>query len=358
MVPELALRGDTKMIVVLGYYGFANLGDEAILQTLCHDLLDLGFSHQNILVVSGNPEQTRADHGVKAIGRFDFVQLWQALGSARCLIAGGGSLLQDVTSKRSIPYYLGIVELALLRKVPVLMYGQGVGPVQSKCYGRWVRRAFTKSVAYTVRDQVSAQLLDDLGVPDRLGSLCADPVFQKTPQSNSVSIGAPRVLLNLRPYSLWPKQQELWVGLIQYWQEQGQLVEFMPLGPGDRDLGLALQTRLPKLQVHPTLTLDRVKEVYEGATLCISMRLHGIIFAALEGVLPLGLNYDPKVEAISEQLHIPYWELEDLASLRTAVETVIAQREYYELQYTPALEELRTRAVGNRAMLAQVLKQG
>lgn len=358
MEPQAAPRGGFKMIVVLGYYGFGNLGDEAILAVLCQDLEDLGFARQDILVVSGNPEQTSAQHGVGAIGRFELVKLWQVLGSTRCLIAGGGSLLQDVTSKRSIPYYLGIVELALLRKVPVMMYGQGVGPVSTGCYRRWVKRAFARSVAYSVRDTASAQFLADLGVTPQGGRLCADPVFQKMRRSNPPSSGTSRLLLNLRPYALWSQQRNLWLELIAHWQGEGHVVEFIPLGPGDRELGEDLQGRRPALKVHPTLTLETVDQVYGGASCCISMRLHGIIFAAIQDVLPLGLNYDPKVQVICEQLQIPYWELEDVSTLGEGVVEVLANGERYGRLYRDALGELRKQALGNQVMLAQVLKQG
>lgn len=342
------------MIVVLGYYGFGNLGDEAILATLCQDLEDLGVSREEIVVLSGNPQHTRGQHGVQALGRFEMGKLWRTLPSAHCLIAGGGSLFQDVTSKRSIPYYLSIVELALLRNVPVFMYAQGVGPVRTKIYQRWVRRAFNKSVAYTVRDEASVRFLKELGVPTQLGSLCADPVFQR--QGAKFCSPSSRLLLNLRPYNLWPAQRDLWVDLVSHWMGEGWQVEFIPLGPGDRGLALDLQVKLPELRVHSTLELDTVAEVFNGAGLCVSMRLHGIIFAALYGVLPLGLNYDPKVEAISAQLQIPLWELKELPNLRLGLGEVVTQREQYEQDCASALEVLQKLAEGNRTKLAQVLR--
>ena len=125
------------MILVSGYYGFDNLGDEAILSSLCADLAELGVSRRELVVPSGNPEKTAAEHGVSVLGRFDVRGIWRTLSSARCLISGGGSLLQDVTSRRSIAYYLSLVEMAQARKVPVIMYAQGLGPIRSRFFKAW-----------------------------------------------------------------------------------------------------------------------------------------------------------------------------------------------------------------------------
>ena len=214
--------------MVSGYYGFANLGDEAILAALARDLLSLGIDRKDIVVLSANSEQTEADHGVRALPRYELKQIWHTLGSTNLLVSGGGSLLQDVTSKRSIPYYLGVVEMALLRKVPVVMYGQGLGPIQSKVLKTWVKRAFQKSHACSVRDSASLQFLSDLGVPREKITLAADPVFQQEPAVN-VGQNSRRLLLNVRPYDKWYEQQSLWVEHLTHWQEQGFHIEFIPI---------------------------------------------------------------------------------------------------------------------------------
>ena len=109
------------MILVSGYYGFDNLGDEAILAALCQDLAALGVSRREIAVPSGNPAKTAALHGVTALGRFDLPGIWRALSSARCLISGGGSLLQDVTSRPVSYTHLDVYK----RQPPHLLFFRG-----------------------------------------------------------------------------------------------------------------------------------------------------------------------------------------------------------------------------------------
>lgn len=340
--------------MVVGYYGFANLGDEAILHALCEDLEAVGVRREEIVVLSQNPQQTELEHGVSALPRYNLQAIWRALGSARLLVSGGGSLLQDVTSKRSIPYYLGIVELARLRKVPTIMYGQGLGPVHSKFFQRWVKRAFQTSAGASVRDQDSLQFLLDLGLPQEKITLAADPVFQW----ESLPRGKPeqKILLNLRPYSLWEEQKSRWLEHLQLWQDRGYQLEFVPLGPGDLEIGSFLKSKFPHLKVHTDVRLRDLIEIFSGARLFISMRLHGLIFSVLHDCLPIGLNYDPKVVAICNQLKIPYWEIGNLPSLGKGVGEVLASEEQYQLAYQRARQALKKRALLNRQVLARVLR--
>ncbi len=342
------------MILVSGYYGFDNLGDEAILAALCADLLALGVKGEDIVVLSNHPEKTSKQFQVTALPRYDLKQIWRTLGKAQLLISGGGSLLQDVTSKRSIPYYLGLVELAFIRQVPVVMYGQGLGPVRSGFLRSWVGWAFKRSLACSVRDAGSLQFLLGLGVPEEEIELCADPVFQR----DLVTSGprSQRILLNLRPYSGWETQQGLWLDQVLLWQEESFEGEFIPLGPGDFEMGKRLQEKCTDLKVHPLLTLETMGRIFSRGSLCVSMRLHGLIFSALYDCLPVGLNYDPKVEAICEQLEIPFWELDALVHLDAGIAEVWQNADQHRLRYRRALEDLRKGALKNRAMLARVMR--
>lgn len=345
------------MIIVSGYYGFSNLGDEAILAVLCEDLEALGFSRGDILVLSQNPAETESMHAVQALERYNLAEIWRAFASARCLISGGGSLLQDVTSRRSIAYYLGLVELAFLRKTPVIMYGQGIGPVQNALFRRWVCRVYGRSCGYSVRDEKSAEFLAASGVSPTKGLLAADPVFRHELKVQDTA-GAKKIVLNLRPYRGWQEQRALWIEQISRWQNAGYTVEFIPLGPGDGELALALRQQLPGLTINSDVSLLSMEKAFSGARLCVSMRLHGVIFAALHDVLPIGLNYDPKVGAIAAQLQVPYWELADLGSLAAKVEEMLNSHERYRLVYHRTLAQLREKALRNRAVLARVLLQG
>lgn len=120
----------SRRVVISGYYGFDNMGDEMVLAGILAGLrrLDPGV---RVTVLSAHPAATAREHGVDAVSRTHLPSILAALARADLLISGGGSLLQDVTGPFNIPYYVGVMELARLRGVPVMMMAQGIGPVLS-----------------------------------------------------------------------------------------------------------------------------------------------------------------------------------------------------------------------------------
>ena len=350
-------RGCFSVIVVSGYYGFGNLGDEAILAVLCEDLVSIGIPRQNIAVLSSNPTSTRQCHGVQSVPRSDFGEIWQMLGRARCFVSGGGSLLQDVTSKRTIPYYLGLAELALIRNVPVVIYGQGLGPVSTKSYGRWIKRIFQRCAGFTVRDQASAQFLEGLGVDVPQEAVTADPVFQwaKLPWKPKQLPSQPRVLINIRPYDNWLDHKAAWIQVVEQLCCEDCYVDFIPLGPGDIEIGRDLQSHIPDLKLLPQVDFESSDRVFSQAHLCLSMRLHGVIFSALNGVVPLGINYDPKVEAITKQLGVVNLSLQALEQLHPAAQSVLESYDKHRQTLQSRVGRLQKLANENRVVLEQVL---
>jgi polysaccharide pyruvyl transferase CsaB len=165
-----------KTVVLSGYYGFDNAGDEALLAAIAGTLRELK-PEINIVVLSASPRRTQELHGVAAVSRFNPISLIQTLKRADLLISGGGSLLQDVTSWRSILYYLGVVTLALILGRPVMFYAQGIGPIR-RPWARWLTRVIANRVRLiTVRDQDSLNELKNLGVTKPPAYVTADPVL-------------------------------------------------------------------------------------------------------------------------------------------------------------------------------------
>lgn len=163
-------------IVVSGYYGFGNAGDEAILEVMLRDLRALRPNVQAV-VLSGDPEATMARFGVEAVPRLDLRAIVRALRGADLFISGGGSLLQDATGWGSVPYYAGLMWLAARLGVPVFVYAQGIGPLRRPVLQALAGRAVRLAAAVTVRDRLSYELLQQLGVDPGRMSVTADPVF-------------------------------------------------------------------------------------------------------------------------------------------------------------------------------------
>lgn len=344
------------MIVVSGYHGYGNLGDEAILAVLCEGLAAQGVSRDDIFVLSGDVDYSKAVHGVQAVPRYDFRQVWQLIGQADLLVSGGGSLFQDVTSKRTIPYYLGILEMAFRQSVPVALYGHGIGPIGTLLYHKPVARAFRKSAGFTVRDAFSAEFLNGYGVPVSRDAFTVDPVFAW--ESTAPELGSkPIVGLNLRPYPGWDNSVSTWVELLRTMLDAGCGVRFMPIGPGDVHLGKVLKSHVPDLEIKAPLTLERFRDELGQLDAFISMRLHGVILGALSGTIPVGLNYDPKIHAVCEQLGCRRVELVELGLLPPIIRDVLENHDRHGEQQNQQLALLRSHAQRNQDMIRDLLQR-
>ena len=151
-------------LLISGYYGFDNLGDEAILAALVQELR---ARHPDWTLVgfSDKPAGTEALYGVETAARDSLLQMWEEMGRADLLFSGGGGLLQNVTSQLSLGYYLSLFELARFRGTPYVLVGQGLGPfLPFPGVARAVRRALDRAEAIVVRDAESVRLAHSLGV--------------------------------------------------------------------------------------------------------------------------------------------------------------------------------------------------
>ena len=118
-----------QKVLISGYLGFENFGDEALLYVLIKNLLDLGVQRNNITVISNNPNITANTYNVSAINRWNFFEVFSALLSHNKLIFIGG-IFQDKTSFKSFAYYFLQLFFAGLFQKKVTLFGAGIGPFQ------------------------------------------------------------------------------------------------------------------------------------------------------------------------------------------------------------------------------------
>ena len=116
-------------VVMSGYYGFNNAGDDAILESVQENIRAIS-DDVSLTVLSNDPDLTLRQFGLQAVPRFNFFKVASALRRSDLLLSGGGSLMQDTTSTRSLLYYLSVIWLARLLGKPVMFYANGIGPVR------------------------------------------------------------------------------------------------------------------------------------------------------------------------------------------------------------------------------------
>ncbi|HLQ63699.1 MAG TPA: polysaccharide pyruvyl transferase CsaB [bacterium] len=292
-------------VVISGYYGFGNAGDEAVLAGIL-DALRSHLPNADVVVLSGNPTQTHRLHGVKATSRI--TGALRTLPGADLFISGGGSLIQDVTSARSALYYLGLLGLATVLAKATVVYAQGVGPLRRGWVRVLARLILARTTLITVRDEDSISVLKGLRIV-RPVHLVADPAFVLAPtpaaQIQDV-IGPPhtrRIGVAIRSWRDDAFVDALVEGLRAARRRIGETeIVVLALHP-ERDLVLC--TRVAQDvggRVLAGLSPRDLMAVVGTMDLLVGGRLHALIASVLMGVPPIGLSYDPKIDGFVRRI--------------------------------------------------------
>jgi len=313
---------------ILGYYGFRNLGDEAVLAGI-HGMLsqqESGPSH-DLIVLSADPQWTQQRHpGVTAISRFGLRILRGQLKGIDTFILGGGSLLQDATSLRSVFWYFLAAMLAGSTARQTIWWGQGIGPlrhpVARKLTGILARRA----AVITVRDDASKTLLGACASGLTI-DVCADPAFYLGNCCDKTRTNQTGICYSLRSW----KGKSLQFPTVQFgdaWHLPMHLPDDLQGTVGEFDWDTAGNP------------FPAVMNAIGGCRAAVSVRLHTLILAAAAGRPVLAISYDPKVDALAAQLGAPCIPFDiatperitsELESLIAATESVDSQAKRWEL---------------------------
>ncbi|MBR1487252.1 MAG: polysaccharide pyruvyl transferase family protein, partial [Synergistaceae bacterium] len=141
--------------LLLGYYGFGNLGDELLLNSCVKILNSRGISNENIIALSNNPEETQKNFQIKSVNRWKISEIVKAMRKSENLILGGGGLFQDSTSVKSCVYYWGIVRLAKFFGLKISAIGQSIGPLNTRTAKFLTGNALKLFESVQVRDENS-----------------------------------------------------------------------------------------------------------------------------------------------------------------------------------------------------------
>lgn len=155
-----------RKALLLGYYGYGNLGDELMFEASKKILKETGFRE----IFVPYPQQVKSREFIP-IRRYNPISLMLNLKKSHILFLGGGGILQDETSLRSMLYYSMIIEIFSLLKRKVILFGNSLGPLRnkiSKCLVRDMLRR--KNVYFFARDIVTYRYANMIGKNVFLGS--------------------------------------------------------------------------------------------------------------------------------------------------------------------------------------------
>lgn len=315
-----------KKILLSGYFGFDNLGDEAIL----YSIIDKLIKNENveITVLSKNPEKTKNKFGVRAVDRMKLSTVLKEIKKCDIFVSGGGSLLQDVTSKRSVYYYLGLMYLAkVIFGKKVMVYSQGIGPLTNEKNRKNTAKILNKVDILNVRDADSKDELIDIGVRNNI-FVTADTVFTldnideeygKTILSKYAKDKANIVGISVRK---WKDYDRNTIDEIAKFVEshKSENIEFILLPfhhPDDLEISKSILEKTKSDNLH---IIDReldereMLSVIKNVDIMISMRLHAGIFSVVCGAYPLLISYDPKLDSLSKEINVR--EILDISTLK------------------------------------------
>ncbi|WP_100009952.1 polysaccharide pyruvyl transferase CsaB [Lentibacillus sediminis] len=290
-------------VVLSGYYGYDNVGDEAILLSIIGSLRQVNPEIE-ITVLSSNPASTARSYMVNAVNSRNVLEISQAIRNADGLISGGGSLLQDKTGIRTIPYYTGIIKIADWYNKPVFIYAQGVGPIKSSLCKWIVKNTLNKVKKITVRDQQSKKLLNTIGVKRDI-SVVPDPVLGLDTSSfinKWKSVSPPYITVSVRN---WPSDiayMKKMAGCLDQLKQEGYSIVFVPMH-GVRDEKASRETAAYMAKesfISPAdASVEEKIALIGDSCLLIGMRLHALIFSAIKYSPFVALSYDPKIDAFA-----------------------------------------------------------
>ncbi|WP_010648281.1 polysaccharide pyruvyl transferase CsaB [Oceanobacillus massiliensis] len=294
-------------VVISGYYGFDNVGDEAILFSIILALKNIQPDIQ-ITVLSNNPDATKETYKVNAVNRLKIHEVSRAIRNSDGLISGGGSLLQDATGIKSIPYYTGIIKIAKWHRKPVFIYAQGIGPIRRKLC-KWIVRNTLQGVeGITVRDKDSQSLLLNLGVKQQ-SSIVPDPVMILKERNyvsqwlQSQNWNKPFISVSVRNWSSDTGFKRKLAICLDRLALRGYTIVFVPMH-GKHDERASRETASfmsAQSYISPgDSTINEKIAIIGMSKLLIGMRLHSLIFSAINYIPFIAISYDPKIDSFAE----------------------------------------------------------
>lgn len=332
-------------VIIAGYYGFGNAGDELILRSMI-DFVYREGSKARIVVFSADPLATSRHFGVEAVDRWKPWQWIPAFLTAKRFILGGGGLLQESTGPWNHLYYLSLVLIAGLLGCRTEVRAIGVDPIVHQL-NRWLTRlVFNHFVDYaSVRDTDSQRSLEIAGVHTPI-LRTADAVFQlATPPQGKDSA---RIAFAICPWNRRPGwDQDLALFCSKTAQQLKVSIDLLVFYPAEDE---ALAQKVVELS-GGTVNFRRWSQPEELLSwmgdyqLVVGMRYHALALAALAEKPFVGWGYQRKVRSLCREFGQPLWTFErgwESDAVFRQIGEAWRHRDILPQRYRPSLPDLKS----------------
>lgn len=309
--------------IISGYYGFRNIGDDALLLSIIKDLKQFKPDIR-LMVLSKTPVATSRDFDADSIDRAGILRIFKAMRKSKAFIYGGGNLLQDNTSTRSLLFYLSMVWLAKKLKLKVMFYANGIGPLKKSLNRLLTKKIINRVDVITLRENLSFEELIrmEIGKPKIL--LTADAALTVADGCDSLDTGVMKQLglktakpllgISLRKYPGHEKiEHEKYEAVIarsidHIAEKFGAYPVFFPMQhPEDVPILVNVAAKMTSKSyiVKDKLNVFQTFDLISHMHMILGMRLHALVFAAVASVPLVGLVYDLKIQGFLDCIGQP-----------------------------------------------------
>lgn len=359
--------------VLSGYYGFDNSGDDALLYAIIESLKKYK-PDARIGVLSAKAKKTKNQYGVDCFGRFNVFEVKKALKNTKMLLSGGGSLIQDATSSKSLTYYLYIMRLAKKYGAKLYVYANGIGPLKDKNLARSAK-VLEKADMITLRENESVTELARMGVTNKNVLVTADPALilscnaengiKDIPGLDSKLCGKKILGISVRS---WDDNESEFVKKIaeiaDYAYEKHGLTPVFIAMRYPHDLKISEEiASLTKCKSYVIKEKLSVNDTFKAVSLCdavLGMRLHTLVFASGAAVPVIGLVYDKKVSGfldyIGQKKSVDVKGL-DTGKAKAYIDEIMENREEIAKNLSEKRDELVALAYKNAEIAASLSEE-
>lgn len=271
-------------ILISGYYGFKNAGDELILRAIITDLR--GYRPDvEITVLSAAAAETSNSYNVCAVNRWNIFSIVKEIARCKMLLSGSGGLFQDTTGILSLWYYLLIILAAKIFKKTVFVYAAGIGEIKYAFNSFLIKKCFNMVDFITVRTEQDSKLLKSFKVKKEI-IVTPDPVFglelSQLENKNRVA-KKQRIGIILRKTKNWKNDVKVFSELAGLLAENLKAeVVFIPfqLSKDIKLLNLIKNNANIPVDIFAWNDTEKLLELLSQLDIIVSMRLHGLILSA------------------------------------------------------------------------------
>lgn len=262
-----------KNVLLIGYYGYGNYGDELMRQSIKEFLIEKNYRVMELL-----PKEKKK---LNEYNRFNPFSVIKAIIKSDVVICGGGGVLQDKTSFKSFMYYYLLFKTALLFGKPLIFFGNSFGPFYNYASRILMKNLLESKKLYIfARDPVSYRYAKNF---NKNSFLCTDPGIRKlgsikvesSKESNKAVI-IPRRIKNYVPLLLTLKSQGI------------NEVVYVPFSPQDE----VLAKRLSNISIKGLNSRfsNLIIEEISSSKIVVSERFHGSLVSAFLGKAFISVN--------------------------------------------------------------------